>query len=112
MIDDFARRLKRLRREAGLTQEELGLKLEVGRSAVANWERGIRCPSPLTIRRLAVLFNVSSDYLYCRTPERRNIRISPVEIIDLTKLNADGMRMMAEFYRLIANDEKYRADNS
>ncbi len=110
MIDDFARRLKRLRREAGLTQEELGRRLEVSRSAVANWEKGVRCPSPVTMRRIAVLFNVSSDYLCGRSEGRRNTVISPVSRIDLSGLNDDGMKIAAEFCEFLLTKECYRAE--
>lgn len=112
MIDDFARRLKRLRKEKRITQEELGYRMEVGRSTVANWENGIRCPSPVTMRKLAVFFNVSSDYLYGRTMERRNVVASPTSEMDFTKLNADGMRMIAEIYRLLVKDDRYRAEEN
>lgn len=111
MVDDFPRRLKRLRREAGFTQEELGNRLEVGRSAVANWERGLRMPSPLTIRSIALLFNVSSDYLYGRTTQRRRTAVSPASEIDLSKLNNDGIRMLNEYYRYLIQNEGYRADS-
>lgn len=111
MIDNFAGRLRMLRREARLTQEELGNRLDVGRSAVANWERGTRNPSPMIMRSLAVIFGVSSDYLYGRTPERRRIASPPVPGIDVTKLNADGIMMLAEFYRLLVNDSRYNLKN-
>ncbi len=109
MIDNFAARLKRLRKENGLTQEELGWKLEVSRSAVANWEKGMRCPSPVMMRQIAVLFNVSSDYLCGRSEGRRNTVISPVSQIDLSELNADGMKVVAEFCEFLLTKERYRA---
>lgn len=111
MIDNFGNRIKTLRRERGLTQEELGYRMEVGRSAVANWERGTRCPSPITMRKLAVFFNVSSDYLYGRTDERRNTVTSPTSEIDLSKLNIDGIKMLVEIYKLLASNEKYKAQS-
>lgn len=109
MIDNFAARLKKLRKENGLTQEELGWRLEVSRSAVANWEKGMRCPSPVTMRQIAILFNVSSDYLCGRSESRRNTVISPVSQIDLSGLNADGMRLAAEFCEFLLTKEQYRA---
>ena len=58
MIDTFAHRLRQLRKEKGITQESLGYIAGVNRSAVANWEKGIRCPSPIVLRNLAIYFNV------------------------------------------------------
>lgn len=110
MNNDFGSRLRGLRKEAGLTQEELAYRLEVTRSTVANWERGLRSPSPETMRKLALLFNVSSDYLYGRTSQRRRAEVSPASEIDLSKLNNDGIRMLTDIYRLLLQDESYRSE--
>lgn len=111
MTDDFASRLRRLRREAGLTQDELGDRLEVGRSSIANWERGLRAPSPLTVRSIALLFNVSTDYLYGRTSQRRRTGVSLTSEIDLSKLNNEGVKMLTQIYRLLVKDDSYRSDH-
>lgn len=110
MLDTFAHRLKTLRREKDITQEALGYQMGVKRSTIANWEKGIRCPSPMVLRKLAIYFNVSSDYLYGRTNDRHQIIISPVSEVDLSKLNTDGLKMLAEYYRFLISDSKYRAD--
>ena len=109
MYDDFPRRLKMLRKEKRISQEELALQLEVSRSAVAGWERSQKHPSANTLRKIALFFNVSTDYLCGRTTHRRNITVAPISELDLSKLNAHGLRMLAEFYRLLVQDDKYKA---
>ena len=109
MFDDFPSRLKRLRKEKHMSQHELGLEMEVSRSAVAGWESGKRSPSPLTLRKLALFFNVSSDYLCGRTPVRKNITTSSMTDLDITKLNPEGLRLLTELYKLIAANENYTA---
>jgi transcriptional regulator with XRE-family HTH domain len=49
----FAGRLRELREDAGLTQEQLAERAGVKRDAVARWERGVREPSWSSILALA-----------------------------------------------------------
>lgn len=66
----FADRLKELRQEKKLTQEELADKLNIGRSALAMYELGKRIPKYNTIDTFADFFNVSADYLRGKTSSR------------------------------------------
>ncbi|NLY88470.1 MAG: helix-turn-helix transcriptional regulator [Firmicutes bacterium] len=52
-----------LRREKKMRQEDLAGLLGVSRQAISNYEKGERHPDPQMLRRLAKIFNVSSDYL-------------------------------------------------
>jgi transcriptional regulator with XRE-family HTH domain len=63
-------RLKKLRNEKGVTQQELGDYLGVSRSTVAGYETGKRKPEYDTLHKLANYFNVSIDYLLGNTDER------------------------------------------
>ena len=55
--------LKMIRKELGLTQDEVALKLKITRQAYANYETNKRQPDPQTLIKLAELFQVSTDYL-------------------------------------------------
>lgn len=57
-------RIKKLRKEKGLTQQELGQMLGVQKSAIAKYENG-RVPNLKreTISKLAEIFNVTPNYL-------------------------------------------------
>ena len=59
----IADNIKKLRQQRGFTQSELAKKLKITRSSVNAWEMGISVPSTQYIAELALLFNVSSDYL-------------------------------------------------
>lgn len=59
----FAVRLKELREEANLTQNELAEKLGIGRATLSNYELGVRKPDIDTLQKIAMYFDVSSDYL-------------------------------------------------
>ncbi|WP_178305699.1 helix-turn-helix domain-containing protein [Streptococcus ruminantium] len=56
-------RIKELRTQAGLTQQELASQLGVIRKTISNWERGANRISPEHTEHLAKLFKVSVSYL-------------------------------------------------
>lgn len=60
MIGD---KIKKLRQSQNLTQSAVAKKLGITRSSVNAWEMEISVPSTQYIIELAMLFNVSSDYL-------------------------------------------------
>ena len=57
------KQIKKLRKEAGLTQVELGKKLGMTGVAVNKWELGQRTPSAESIKEIASIFNVTTDFL-------------------------------------------------
>ncbi|KIP21093.1 HTH-type transcriptional regulator immR [Anoxybacillus ayderensis] len=62
-------RLKRLRLEKKLTQEELGKKINVTKVSISGYENGNRTPDTETLQKLADFFNVTTDYLLGRTDD-------------------------------------------
>ena len=63
MKNKFATKLKELREECGLSQTQLGKKLNVTQAGVAKWEAGTREPSLDVLLAIAQYFNVTTDYL-------------------------------------------------
>lgn len=63
-------RLKELREEKKLTRDELAGRLNVSYSAVSKYETNVRFPDKGTLIRLADFFDVSVDYLLCRSDIR------------------------------------------
>lgn len=59
----IADRIKTLREQNNMTQSILAKKLGITRSSVNAWEMGISVPSTQYIVELALIFNVSTDYL-------------------------------------------------
>ena len=59
----FGEKIQKLRKEAGLSQEELSDQLEVSRQAISKWERDNGYPETEKIVRMSKLFHVSLDYL-------------------------------------------------
>lgn len=59
----FGEKLHTLRKEAGLSQEELSDRLGVSRQAISKWERDVGYPETEKIVRMSHLFQVSLDDL-------------------------------------------------
>ena len=59
----FAENLKMLRKQAGMSQEQLAEKLGVSRQAVTKWETGVGIPDIENIMAISTLFNISIDDL-------------------------------------------------
>lgn len=60
---EFGAKLKKLRTEDGLTQQQLGDLLGVSKSVVSYYEVNERVPSPDTLVKISKVFHVSTDYL-------------------------------------------------
>ncbi|WP_025727752.1 helix-turn-helix domain-containing protein [Heyndrickxia ginsengihumi] len=64
-------RLKRLRINKKLTQEELGKIVNVTKVSISGYEKGKRSPDTETLNMLADYFNVTTDYLLGRTDDEK-----------------------------------------
>lgn len=60
---DFKDRLRELRAEKGLTQQELGDAIGLHGMSISGYERGVKKPSFEALDNLADALNVSIDYL-------------------------------------------------
>lgn len=60
---EFNQKLQELRKQKGLTQEELAEMLFVSRAAVSKWESGRGWPSIDSLKAISSLFSVSIDDL-------------------------------------------------
>ena len=60
---NFSEKFQLIRKNKGMTQEELAEKLDVSRQAVAKWESGQAYPDISNLIQISNLFNVTVDYL-------------------------------------------------
>ena len=94
----FSEKLQLIRKNKGLTQEELAEKLSVSRQAVAKWESGQVYPEITNLIQISNLFNVTVDYLV-RDQEC---------MINCTDESNENIEQLIEF-RLEANVNTYAA---
>ena len=62
-MEKFPERLKELRIEKGLSQEQLSKATGLSRSVIGYWESGKKHPTSPAIIALAKYFGVTTDYL-------------------------------------------------
>lgn len=62
-MQNFGKRIKELRKSAGMTQQQLAERIWVSKAAISNYELYERSPSPEILIKLARVFHVSTDYL-------------------------------------------------
>lgn len=77
-------RIKFLREELNMTQQELADKLDGAKSTVAMYEKGDRKPSMEVLLKLSEIFNCSIDYILgksdIRNPEEVKINIDDADV--------------------------------
>ena len=94
-------RLKQLRLELGLNQNELAARLHVTQSAISSFETGERFPDSYTLCKMAELFDVSSDYLLGLSDARHPV--------NLNELTPEESNFLYEYKRL-SNKMKLRLE--
>lgn len=70
-MEQIGKRLRALREGIRLTQVQMAQILGVQQSRINRFETGQSTPSPEVFLKYADYFDVSMDYLYCRTDEPR-----------------------------------------
>jgi len=98
-------RIRKLRKLNDLSQKELGEKLGISESTISNYEANVRQPRVERIKKMADLFDVSTDYLLdydMDNPELRAIEAAIadepglVDLFEKLKKRDDLKRMFKE----------------
>ena len=66
-MNDFAKRLRIIRKKKGLTQKQLAVEVGASERGIQSYEIGERNPAFAQLITLADYFDVSIDYLVGRT---------------------------------------------
>ncbi|MBQ8433705.1 MAG: helix-turn-helix domain-containing protein [Clostridia bacterium] len=82
-------KLYRLRKDKGISQEELAYKLNVSRQAISKWERGEALPDTDNLISLAKLYEVSLDELVGNDVESYQPVIAPTASVDVDEDERD-----------------------
>ena len=118
--DKFGINLRMLRKQKGITQQDMADKLNTSRSCISNYESGNRQPDNETIKLIADYFDVSIDYLLGRSPIKTTFkkessmnelqeilhRANLARILDVSHAPTHIKCAVAEFYTYLLNKEK------
>jgi len=85
---EFSERLKKLRKDTGLTQVDVASKLGISQQAYASWERGVKKPTQDNLVKIAQILNVSVDYLVGNSQETLG-ELDNIEL--LFRMNSKGL---------------------
>lgn len=89
---DFSARLKYLRKDAKMTQQELGAKIGVKVPSISKYESGSSIPPYNKVVALAELFDVSTDYLLGLSDDPGREKEEPIEGAYIYIMGANGKR--------------------
>lgn len=82
-------RIKKLRKNKGVTQRELAERLGISEQAVSKWEKNLSNPSTKNLLEIAKIFGVSITYFY-QSEESQSKKIS----------KESGMSSLRELYKI------------
>lgn len=97
--------IRALRRERGMTQEQLAEAMNVSAAAVSKWENGQSVPDILVLTALADFFEVSLDALvgYTVQAHRRSDLVARISQLVVQKKHAEATRAAREALRRYPN---------
>lgn len=99
---DFGERLKNLRKENNWTQERLANKIGLSKTVISKYENNIQMPTLDTLIKMAVLFNVSMDYI---------AGIEKNQTMSLIGLSPEQSEIIHELSKIFVKKENIRKSN-
>ena len=97
---DFGLRIRELREKYKMSQEQLGRKIERSKSVISSYENNIKIPPLEILTKIAVIFNVSLDYL---------VGIDKNEMISVNKLSS-SQKALVEMLIFEFNEKSVGSD--
>ena len=110
-------RIKILREELNMTQQELADKLDGAKSTVAMYEKGDRKPSMEVLLKLSEIFDCSIDYILgksdIRNPENTNLDKLQIGLStnDYANISEEQLKQIEDFAKFVLKDNKKNDNN-
>lgn len=105
-------RIKRLRKERDYSQEQLAQKLDTAKSLVWKYEKDMAVPSAEMLKRMALAFGVSADYLLFDEAEKQVAKITDKKLLrqfeEIDKMDESDKIHIRYFLDLAINNQKLK----
>ena len=89
---NFGNKLKELRNQNKMTQQQLAVQIGVSKSVISYYELQERIPSPEILLKLASVFHVSTDYL---------LGVSNDKVLDVSGLDEEDIAVLSSMVSLL-----------
>jgi transcriptional regulator with XRE-family HTH domain len=99
------KRIKELRKEKGLTQQNLAELLKITKGSICKYEKGIHEPNIDTLNLLTQIFSCSMDYLLGKTDLKDNkIKNEYMAIVEYAKNKNISPEKLDKIIKALLND--------
>ena len=98
---ELGNRIKELRKNININQDELAEKLFVSRQTISNWENDKSYPDIQSVLLLSEIFNVSVDQLLKVDVEKMEKIVNEQTETDIKKMNTYGMGMLISIIAIL-----------
>lgn len=98
-------RIKEIRKDNGLSQEQFAEKLNIGQTTVAGYESGTRTPRNSTIKAICNTFNISEEWLLSGKGIKKKALNREQEIAEITAklFKEDDESIRLRFVQIVCN---------
>lgn len=102
-MSEFAENLKKARVDKGWNQGQLAEAMGVSQTAISQFEKGSRFPTPSNIKKFSDILGVSSDFLL-GDEDMANERVKLMR--SMHGLSAEGLKKVEEYIQMVKKFEE------
>lgn len=86
-MDNKSNTIRYLRKSHGLSQEELGRKMSVGKTTISNWETGYSSPDSESLLKMSEIFQCSVDFILGNAEKTKDTEMQQIasEVLEIAK---------------------------
>lgn len=107
-------RFREIRKELGLSQQELANQLGVNQTAISQWERGATTPTSALLLKFARIANCNPEYLLGSTDIKKTLTLQEVSELKeaqelriiMERMTPEARQNLLQYGRFLATEHK------